>query len=227
MINRYIQAIKERLEQRKRVRVARGSSVARSVFEGYNAVYENSMVLYCNVGLFTYISSHTSLAHTKIGRFCSIADHVDICLGYHPTSVFVSTHPTFYDNTSLRLGATLHKGERLFKDIFRKNQVDPNYQIVIGNDVWIGSHSIIMGGVTIGDGAVIAAGSVVTKDVEPYSIVGGAPAKHIKFRFSEDKIKHLLDIKWWNWPFDKIAENYTDFSDIEHFLNKYNQDETL
>ena len=146
MIRRYIQAIKERIEQRKFVRVAKGSSVARSVFEGHNAVYNNSMVLYCNIGMFTYISSYSSLAHTKIGRFCSIADHVDICLGYHPTSVFVSTHPTFYDDTSLRLGATLHKGERLFKEIFRKNHVDPEYQIVIGNDVWIGSHSIIMGG---------------------------------------------------------------------------------
>ena len=83
------------------------------------------------------------------------------------------------------------------------------------------------GGVTIGDGAVIAAGSVVSKDVEPYSIVGGAPSKHIKYRFTENQIKRLLDLQWWNWPIDKIAENYSDFSNVEKFLKKYSQNETI
>ena len=78
--------------------------------------------------------------------------------------------------------------------------------ITIGNDVWIGMKCIIMGGVTIGDGAVIGAGSVVTKDVPPYSVCAGVPAKHIKYRFNEETIKDLLEIKWWFWPDEKIKK---------------------
>lgn len=94
--------------------------------------------------------------------------------------------------------------------------------ITIGNDVWIGTQSVILTGVTIGDGAIVAANSVVTSDVPPYAIVGGTPAKVIKFRFSEDIIKILLEIKWWNWDFEKIKRNrelfYGDLT-IEKFSN--------
>lgn len=78
---------------------------------------------------------------------------------------------------------------------------------VIGNDVWIGHQAMIMPAVTIGDGAIIASGSVVTKDVPPYAIVGGNPAKIIRYRFDEKTIESLLDIKWWNWPIERINEN--------------------
>jgi virginiamycin A acetyltransferase len=77
---------------------------------------------------------------------------------------------------------------------------------IIGNDVWIGYGATIMAGVTIGDGAIIATKAVVTKDVAPYSIVGGNPAKEIRKRFSEEKIKQLLDLCWWDWPIEKITE---------------------
>lgn len=78
---------------------------------------------------------------------------------------------------------------------------------VIGNDVWLGYHAVIMPGVTIGDGAIVAAESVVTKDVEPYTIVGGNPAKEIKKRFSEAEIQHLLRLEWWNWDIETITQN--------------------
>ena len=78
---------------------------------------------------------------------------------------------------------------------------------IVGNDVWIGYGTTIMSGVTIGDGAIIATKSVVTKDVEPYAIVGGNPAKEIRKRFSEEKIKELLEIQRWDWPIEKITEN--------------------
>ena len=78
---------------------------------------------------------------------------------------------------------------------------------IIGNDVWIGYGATIMPGVTVGDGAIIATKSVVTKDVEPYAIVGGNPAKEIKKRFSEEEITNLLEIQWWDWPIEKITEN--------------------
>lgn len=86
---------------------------------------------------------------------------------------------------------------------------DNKGDIVVGNDVWIGYEAVILSGVTIGDGAVIGARAVVTKDVPPYTIVGGVPAKPIKKRFSEENIKKLQSIRWWDWPKEKIAENIT------------------
>ena len=92
----------------------------------------------------------------------------------------------------------------------------------IGNDVWIGYGATIMPGVTIGDGAIIATKSVVTKDVAPYAIVGGNPAKEIRKRFSEDEIKALLEIQWWDWPIEKITENVQLLTgnDVEAIKNK-------
>jgi serine acetyltransferase len=94
--------------------------------------------------------------------------------------------------------------------------------IIIGNDVWIGAKATIMSGITIGDGAIIAAGSVVVKDVEPYSMVGGNPAKHLKFRFTEKQIDSLLKISWWNWTEDRIkSDAMMMWSDsIDEFIDK-------
>ena len=84
---------------------------------------------------------------------------------------------------------------------------DNKGDIVIGNDVWIGYEAVIMAGVTIGDGAIIGTRAVVTKDVPPYTIVGGVPAKEIRKRFSEEMIAHLLNAKWWDWPIERISQN--------------------
>lgn len=84
---------------------------------------------------------------------------------------------------------------------------DNKGDIVIGNDVWIGYEAVIMAGVTIGDGAIIGARAVVTKDVPPYTIVGGVPAKQIRKRFSDETISELLKVKWWDWPIEKISHN--------------------
>ena len=93
--------------------------------------------------------------------------------------------------------------------------------IVIGNDVWIGYEAVIMAGVTIGDGAVIGTRAVVTKDVPPYTIVGGVPARQIRKRFSEDKIEYLLNLKWWDWPIEKISQNieFIKSADLTAFLH--------
>ena len=95
--------------------------------------------------------------------------------------------------------------------------------MVIGNDVWIGEHVLILPGVQIGDGAVIAAGSVVTKNVSDYEIVGGVPARHIRNRFTDERIRELKRIKWWDWPLDKIKENYQllQSSNIDEFIEKF------
>jgi acetyltransferase-like isoleucine patch superfamily enzyme len=95
--------------------------------------------------------------------------------------------------------------------------------VVIGNDVWIGYEALILSGVKIGDGAVIAARSVVSRDVEPYSIVGGTPAKHLRYRFSPEMIEELLKIAWWNWSFEEIrtAWHLIQSPQVEEFVTKY------
>ena len=95
---------------------------------------------------------------------------------------------------------------------------DNKGDIVIGNDVWIGYEAVIMSGVTIGDGAIIGTRAVVTKDVPPYTIVGGVPAKQIRKRFSEETISELLELKWWDWTFEKISQNieFIKNGDLKH-----------
>ena len=132
-------------------------------------------------------------AALTVKNFTSIAKDVKIYLGNgfgHDTS-FVSTYPFSY----------IHKSTfPNVKNCSRNTRGD----VVIGNDVWIGENVIIMSGVEIGDGAVIANNSHVVKDVAPYSIAGGNPCKHIKYRFSPEQIEKLLEIKWWDWEDDKI-----------------------
>lgn len=127
----------------------------------------------------------------KIGKFCSIADDVRILLGGEHNYRLVSSYP--FDNLLIRfkpLGPTVKtKGD-----------------VVVGNDVWIGYGAMILSGVTIGDGAVIGAGSVVTRDVKPYAIVGGNPARLIKYRFNKYVIQRLLRERWWDLPWNQLRE---------------------
>lgn len=160
-----------------------------------------------SVGKYTYINKNCFIDKNtiKIGRFCSIAYNCRIGLGGHPMD-WVSTHSFTYKP---KYGFT--KNNLTFK-------AENNQETIIGNDVWIGANSTILAGVKIGDGAIIGAHSLVTRDVEPYSIVFGTPAKHHKYRFEKDQIEKLLNLKWWNWDDDKIRENIELFSDIELFL---------
>ena len=141
--------------------------------------------------LYHYPINHERLI---IGKFCSIACGTKFlfnCANHTLKSLSTYTFPLFYEEWELEKSnittAWDNKGD-----------------IVIGNDVWIGYDAVIMAGVTIGDGAIIGTRAVVTKDVEPYSIVGGVPAKEIRKRFAPEVIKRLLELQWWNWPDDKI-----------------------
>lgn len=130
----------------------------------------------------------------KIGDFSSIAENVTILLGgNHPTD-WISSFP---------FGIVFDE----FKEQHYNYPKLSKGSVIIGNDVWIGLNTTILSGVTIGDGAVVAAGSIVTKNVDPYAIVGGNPAKIIKKRFSDESISKLLVIQWWNWEIDKIKDN--------------------
>lgn len=188
-------------------------------FEGLNTIQTGASCNMCLVGLASYIGPNTSLYRTKIGRFCSIADGVKTGFGNHPTKGFVSTFPSFYYETQNLPFSFVGCNEVAYFDIWRCADDEKKYVVEVGNDVWIGSNVLIMDGVRIGDGAVIAAGAVVTKDVAPYSIVGGVPAHHIKYRFEEKQIKALLDFKWWEQSFDWIQKHYLDFHNIDAFLH--------
>lgn len=147
-----------------------------------------------NVKLAEYsrIGKNTHIANTKIGRFTAIGKNCEIGLGQHPTN-HLSTNSIFYRKGQFNDSWAVYSYENTNKDI------------AIGNDVWVGINTIIMDGVKINDGAIIAAGSVVSKDVPPYSIVGGVPAKIIKFRFEEKVINRLLEIKWWDRTDEEIS----------------------
>lgn len=130
----------------------------------------------------------------RVGDYCSIADGVQVFLGgYHrPEWVAMYPFPAFSkwrDSTPVR-SHTVGRGD-----------------VTIGNDVWLGSQCVIMSGVSIGDGAVVAAQAVVSKDVPPYAIVAGNPARVVKRRFDDETISELLTIAWWNWPEDRIRDN--------------------
>lgn len=162
------------------------------------------------IGKCTYISSNSIIeSNVEIGAYCSLAPHIHIAPGEHYTN-FITTHPLLF-NPAWRKKLNIEEKETYVKTIKKTDE-----KTVIGNDVWIGLNSIIMRGVTIGDGAVIAAGSVVTKDIPPYAIVGGVPAKIIKYRFSEEEIKKLLKQKWWNKPLNSIEKMY----DIKRWIDK-------
>jgi len=136
----------------------------------------------------------------RIGKFCSIAQEVTIHLGGNHRTDRISTYQ-FVAFPSVWPEANYLAADEVYG--FSKGDVN------IGNDVWIGQGATILSGVTIGDGAVIGARAVVTKDVEPYAIVGGNPARLLRKRFDEDTIRQLLDSRWWDWPIDKIKANMT------------------
>ena len=130
-------------------------------------------------------------ARLSIGRFCSFADRIEIFLGGNHRPDWVTTYPFCVSSDWPEAPDGI-------------GHPSTNGDVVIGNDVWIGSFAAIMSGVTIGDGAVIASRAVVTRDVAPYSIVGGMPAKTVKMRFPPDVVERLLAVCWWDWPEAKI-----------------------
>ncbi len=147
-------------------------------------------------------------ATLKIGKFCSIAPGTRIIIGGGHRMDWITTYPfsNLFEEAEHIEGHPTTKGD-----------------IVIGNDVWIGTESVILSGVEIGDGAVVGARSVVTKDVPPYAIAAGNPAKIIRYRFDEITIKKLMELKWWDWPMNVIEEALPNLlsTDINTLLSKY------
>lgn len=181
-----------------------------SEMEHFSRAERNNVIVDSKIGRYTYFGKDAVINHSEIGQFCSVSWGVTI-------------GPPEHDYTRV----TSH--EFLYSDKYdlKPKEAEPSYcqnpkRTKIGNDVWIGADVIIMNGVCIGDGAVIGANSTVTKDIPPYAIAVGSPAKVIRYRFEEDVIQKLLKIKWWDLPVDVIKENHALFAttDILHFIKE-------
>lgn len=182
-----------------------------SKFEGQNKI-EKNVYFAGEMGKGTYIAKN-SYIEGKVGRFCSIAQNCTTIQGTHPyTYPFVSTSPTFY-STQKQNGQS-YTSKNQYNEI--RYAMD-KYAVVIGNDCWIGYGVSIVAGVTIGDGAMILAHAIVTKNVPPYAIIGGIPGKIIGYRFNKEDIEFLLNLKWWNKSDAWIRENAIYFNNFDKF----------
>ena len=184
------------------------SKIQNVIFERKVYIGSHCLIVNTNIGKHTYVNDKTSIRNTIIGNYTSIGSNVSIGIGSHPTNL-VSTHPAFYSNN------------KAFNTFAKKNYVHEYGKCNIGNDVWIGSNVTILNNINVGDGAIIAFGAVVTKDIEPYSIVGGVPAKHIKYRIDESLRTKVALTKWWDSETAFLAENYKIFHDVEEFSKNY------
>jgi acetyltransferase-like isoleucine patch superfamily enzyme len=149
-------------------------------------IYSGTSLNHCEVGRYTYFATNSSLSFCKIGNFCSIGPEVRAGLGRHPTRQLVSLHPSFYSDKKVACG-----------NFGYLEDFDEHPLTFIGNDVWIGHSAILIDGIEIGNGVIIGAGAVVTKDVEAYTLVAGVPAHPIRKRFTDAQILFLEKCAWW------------------------------
>jgi phosphonate metabolism protein (transferase hexapeptide repeat family) len=175
-------------------------------------VLRESRIEYSSIGDYSYLGEHCEVADAVIGKFTAIANMVRIGAPNHPmdrpSQHRFSYVPEYYEAAAVR-DAAFFAGRR-------------SDRVVIGNDVWIGHAVIVLPGVSVGDGAVLAAGAVVSRDVAPYTVVGGVPAKLIRERFSRDVAAKLAAIAWWDWPDAELFARVADFQGgIEAFCARY------
>lgn len=206
---------------RKSVRISFFSDVRiDSNFESMCQVHSHS-IFAGSMGMGTYIGKNCNLS-ASIGRFTSIANDVCCNPGIHPYKIpYVTTSPCFISPKFMRnqCGYSFATEEIFYQ--LRLIDRSRNIAVEIGNDVWIGERAFLVGGIKIGDGAVVLAGAVVTKDIPPYAVVGGVPAKIISYRYDDVTIKFLLKVKWWNNSYEWFQENWRLLSDMDAFKIYY------
>lgn len=178
------------------------------ILEKHTVLFPNTIILNSSLGRYTYVQADSNIYNVSIGPFCSIANGVTIGLAIHPTHM-LSTSPVFYDNSQPL--PHFFTDKKLFSENLPRT--------IICADVWIGQGVMIKSGIRIGVGAVIGAGAVVTNNVEPYSIVGGVPAREIKKRFNENICEQLLKSKWWELDEKNLQEITPYFSNVTEMLD--------
>lgn len=180
-------------------------------FGAYVELGDHCIVSESDIGDYSYLFGHNDLWCASIGKFNSIATGVRINPVQHPMRERAAAHHLTYRAAHYGLGeddpSIIH---------WRRER-----RVTTGNDVWIGHNAVVMGGVTVGDGAVVAAGAVVTHDVAPYEIVGGVPARHMGWRYDEDTVAAMLRIRWWDWSHEELRKRLPDFNDVPAFVEKY------
>lgn len=193
-----LRSIRIRLANRK---ISLFSFFDKNTYISSNALINRGVILRkCKIGAYSYIGQNCNFNSVEVGKYCSISKNINIGLATHPTN-FMSTSPIFFSpiNGTSYTWTTVTMFEGSPKNVR------------IGNDVWIGMNASILGGVTIGDGAIIAAHAMVTKDVPPFAIVGGVPAKVLRFRFNSDVVDEIIKLKWWDMPEESLRENIKGF----------------
>jgi hypothetical protein len=187
------------------------SRIQDSTLGPWTAIGANCSIVESTFGDYSYAAGDVAIIYSEVGKFCSIASHVRLNPGNHPMQRVTQHHMT-YRRAQYGFGEV---NDEAFFDWRRADKV------TIGHDVWLGHGVIVLPGVSIGTGAVVGAGAVVTKDIEPYTIAVGVPAKPLRTRFPADVVEKLLRIGWWDWPRELLEERLDELCDLSAFLEKY------
>lgn len=189
-------------------KILRGKCEYNSCIDKTAKINSGCSLFNSSIGRYSYLGYDCEIINTEIGSFCSLASGIHIGLAEHPIE-WVSTSPVFQDVSNSSL-----KGK------FANLSAPVSKKTIIEHDVWIGTNVIVKAGVKIGTGAVIASGAVVTKDIPPYAIVGGVPAKIIRFRFDEATVDALLNTKWWDLPEEELKRFAPNINKPEDFIRQ-------
>lgn len=206
--------IQKRKQEFPTCRLADSCEVIESHLGVHVVVHANVRIERSIVGNHSYIIAGSCVSHSEIGNYCSIGQGVFIGLWRHPARGFISTYPAFFSVGNLGCHESF---------VTKKRYDESPPKTLIGSDVWVGNNVLIPGGISVGTGAVIAAGSVVTRDVPSYAIVGGNPATLIRYRFNEEERAFLLQTAWWEWPEDVVAGFAETFNDMSAFRSAVEQ----